>query len=76
LPLTSKKRKGAPTKTAKALARQANDLQEDDLQARPSKGPKRKNAEIDCGEFVESLMEGTKAKVKSIGQTGVYSLFK
>ncbi len=47
LPLTSKKRKGAPTKTAKALARQANDLQEDDLQARPSKGPKRKNAEID-----------------------------
>jgi len=41
------KRKGAPTKTAKALARQANDLQEDDLQARPSKGPKRKNAEID-----------------------------
>jgi hypothetical protein len=26
--------------------------------------------------FVESLMKGVKAKFKSIGQTGVYSLFK
>jgi len=34
LPLTSKKRKGAQTKKAKALARQAYDLQEDNLQSR------------------------------------------
>jgi len=26
--------------------------------------------------FVESLLEGVKAKVKSIGENGVYSLFK
>jgi len=42
MPLTNKKRRGAPNKTAKALVRQANDLQDDDVQARTSKSSKRK----------------------------------
>jgi hypothetical protein len=56
MPLTNKKRRGAPNKTAKALVRQANDLQDDDVQARTSKSSKRKQvAAADLSDVEDSL---------------------
>ncbi len=58
MPLTAKIRRGAPKKTAKALVRQANDLQTDDIQVYG----KRKIAAIDEDEEEVVIRKSKRSK--------------